>query len=284
MRVKIRLAHRGFLKFSNQLYMFFGAKRQFAFSRRFSKEKALSSLIGLLSLSLLTSCGVKFKTSTDYLISGNEYFKSGDYDHAATDYRQALRKDPKNATAKNNLGVILNEEGKYTEAIELLRQAIQADPKNAIAHYVLANSLTKTGQFDEAIVQAKMATELDKTEPTAYKLMGEAAVAKGDENLAVDAFQCAIKLDPDNDQYHHGLARAYGIGNKIEPLIAEEKKAVELNPDNNEARLALAIALHKQGSDESVSELKKIIAKEPGNAVAQKYLREFEEADSSAAK
>src|SRR5215475_12622481 len=74
-----------------------------------------------LVISCLNSCGSSnlktFKSSTEYVITGNEFFKMGDYFNAEQNYREALRKDPGNATAKNNLGVILNEQGNYPQAI-----------------------------------------------------------------------------------------------------------------------------------------------------------------------
>lgn len=200
----------------------------------------------LAILAVLSACQMNLKTSTEYLISGNEYFKGGDYKNAESDYRTALKLDPSSATAKNNLGVILNEQGQYDEAVAILREAIQADPKNSIAHYVLAKSLIKKGLYDEAMQEAQTATELDKTEPAAYKALAEAALAKGATDVAINAYRCSVRLDPENDEYHHDLAKALGDSADIDGQIAEEKKCLELNPDNKEAKTALEEAMQQR--------------------------------------
>jgi len=152
----------------------------------------------------LSSCSTEFKTSTDYLIAGKEYFKAGDYKKAEVEFQKALKKEPDSATVKatatNNLGVIYNEQGRFDDAINVLKEATTVDPKNAIARYVLANALTKKGRFDEALVEAQMSTELDKSEPGAYRALAEAALGKGDVALAITSYRLASHLEPDKDR------------------------------------------------------------------------------------
>jgi len=88
----------------------------------------LPVVAALLALVSLSACQLNLKTSTEYLISGNEYFKAGDYKNAENDYRTALKLDPSSATAKNNLGVILNEQGQYDEAIAMYHKALVIQP------------------------------------------------------------------------------------------------------------------------------------------------------------
>ena len=78
-----------------------------------------------------------------FLITGNEYFKKGDYESAEKKYREALLSDSNSATALNNLGVILYVQGKYDDAAAVLQRAIDSGPKNATAHYVMSEVLAK---------------------------------------------------------------------------------------------------------------------------------------------
>ena len=59
----------------------------------------------------LTGCGLVRPPANTFLITGNEYFKKGDYDAAEKQYREAVLSDSKSATALNNLGVILYVQG-----------------------------------------------------------------------------------------------------------------------------------------------------------------------------
>ncbi len=244
----------------------------------FKKTKLFGSLF--CCTLTLASCSTEFKTSTDYLIAGKEYFKAGDYKKAEVEFQKALKKEPDSATVKatatNNLGVIYNEEGRFDDAIAVLKEATTVDPKNAIARYVLANALTKKGRFDEALIEAQMSTELDKSEPGAYRSLAEAALGKGDVALAITSYRIATHLEPDNENTHMQLGLALGEVQDWDGQITEERKALDINPDNIEARLALAVALHKKGQvDESLQEVKTVLAKDSDNADAKRIMEAF---------
>ncbi len=216
---------------------------------------------------------MKFKTSTEFLISGNNYFKKGDYAKAEVDYRQALSRDPESATAKHNLGVILNEQGRYEEAIPMLKEALKVDDKDAVGHYVLASALSHKGQFDEAMVEAQKATELDKSEPLAFRALAEAALGKGDVPSAIEAYKAIDLLDASDDEDHHKLGQLLGMSGDNDGEIREQKKAIEQNNHNLDARIALAKAFHRKGSiDDAQEELKKVLEIAPANEESKSLL------------
>jgi superkiller protein 3 len=222
------------------------------FISELSLRRTLASGIGfvcaiIVSECFVTACGMQFKTSTDYLVSGNEYFKTGDYVKAEQEYRQALKLDPKSAIAESNLGVILGEVGRLDEAIATLQRALELDPKNAVAHYVLAEALIKKGHVDEALSQARTAVKLSPAEAAAYRALAHAALARGDASLAVEASNSAVKLDSDNSVSHEYLGQAlFSIGD-LESAQMEEKKALDLDAENNEARLQLTAMQNMTG-------------------------------------
>lgn len=227
--------------------------------------------------SILTCCGMKFKTSTEYLITGNNYFKKGDYAKAELDYRQALKRDPESATAKHNLGVILNEQGRYEEAIPMLKEALKADDKDAVGHYVLASALSHKGQFDEAMVEAQKATQLDKSEPLAFRALAEAALGKGDVATAIEAYRAIDVLDASDDEDHHKLGQLLGMSGDVDGEITEQKRAIDQNSHNLDARIALAKALHRKGNiDKAQEELNKVLEIAPTNEESKGLLELIE--------
>ena len=70
------------------------------------------------------------------------------YDDAIEAYRQALRINPENADAWNNLGIAYNNLKRYDDAIEAYRQALRINPEYANAWYNLgiAYPFPATGQ------------------------------------------------------------------------------------------------------------------------------------------
>lgn len=213
---------------------------------------------------MLCGCG-ELKTATEYLYAGNEAFKTGNYKEAESEYRQAIKLEPKSETALNNLGVVLNEVGRAGEAAEILKQAVAIDPTNGIAYYTLAKALTKQGLYADAIAAARKSIELAPTDLNGHRALAEASLLKAkkegsaeDLTAAVDQFNYVIQVDADDDAAHQSLGEGLSLQKDVEGAIAEEKKAVELNPDNRDARKLLAELLHGKGED--IAALKEIDA------------------------
>jgi Tfp pilus assembly protein PilF len=64
-----------------------------------------------------------------YVFMGNVYFQRHDYDKAESNYRKALKKDPNNADAHNNLAwLFYSKRENLDEAESLTLQAIEMNP------------------------------------------------------------------------------------------------------------------------------------------------------------
>ena len=68
---------------------------------------------------------------------------------ALTLFAEAVRLQPDNADAQNNLGRLLFAQGKHDEGIDHLRAALRAQPAHVAAHFNLANALLQ-GKGDAA--------------------------------------------------------------------------------------------------------------------------------------
>ena len=65
----------------------------------------------------------------------------GDRVGARREYEAALAADSANATALNNLGFLLAQEGRFADAIEPLRQALGLDPNNPTASWTSGTNI-----------------------------------------------------------------------------------------------------------------------------------------------
>ncbi len=70
------------------------------------------------------------KYSFAYKNIGKLYYEMGDFDSSIKAYKTAIEKLPKDAFARNDLGVVLTKKGLIREAIEELKAAIKLDPAN----------------------------------------------------------------------------------------------------------------------------------------------------------
>jgi tetratricopeptide (TPR) repeat protein len=205
--------------------------------------------MAVLGAACVGGCGV-MKNSAEYLISGNEFFKVGDYSHAEKDYREALKRSAtpvERATALNNLGVVLNEEGQYGDAVEVFKEGLTIDPKNVIATYAMAQALVRLKRYDEAIEMARKAIELNPDEAGGHRALADAAFAKGDYQTASDEYRYLTQADSDDDEAHQNLAKAQAANGDTEGAMLENQKAIEINPDNAVAITQQAELLFQKG-------------------------------------
>ena len=117
---------------------------------------------------------------------------------AEADYRKAiqLKLKPGYVPPQNNLGKILEAQGKHEEAIVLQRQAIRLKPDLAEAHIDLGKALNEKGQFDEAVAVLRKAIELDPKSVYAHLHLGGAFFNKRKLDDAIDEWREAISLIP----------------------------------------------------------------------------------------
>jgi 4-amino-4-deoxy-L-arabinose transferase-like glycosyltransferase len=92
-------------------------------------------------------------------------------DAAALSYRDALRWNPRNAPALNNLASIHLAQRTPAEAESLLRRAMDVDADYAGARLNLSMALSMQGRFEEALDAAERALQLDPTSGVARRLV-----------------------------------------------------------------------------------------------------------------
>jgi tetratricopeptide (TPR) repeat protein len=107
-------------------------------------------------------------------------------------------------------GVNLHDEGKYAEAIKKFEEALKANPKDATANYEMANTLIALQEYEKAIKFA------DKVIAGKSKLMGEAYTLKGTAydmlkkpKKAIDTYMNGIKNAPDAQLLYFNLGVTY---------------------------------------------------------------------------
>jgi tetratricopeptide (TPR) repeat protein len=91
---------------------------------------------------------------------GNVFASVGKTDLAISEYRQAIRQNPKLEQAYSSLSLQLSNRGDLQEAEQLASKAIDLNANNASAHANLGVALAKSGKVDQAIVEFQTARDL----------------------------------------------------------------------------------------------------------------------------
>jgi tetratricopeptide (TPR) repeat protein len=141
-------------------------------------------------------------------LSAAAYPVVGYWRTSETLFRQALRVDPLNWVAHNNLGVLLVERGDTAEGITYLRAALDIFPGNEEARYTLAVALEGQGAIQPAIAEYQRLLEGSPGHPLAHNNLGSLLARTGRLDEAVAHFEAAARILPENSGIRMNLARA----------------------------------------------------------------------------
>ncbi|MEJ2745889.1 MAG: tetratricopeptide repeat protein, partial [bacterium] len=130
-------------------------------------------------------------------------------------YKKVLEREPGNAVAHYNLGMVCLHSGNLESAEDELRKASEIDPEMADAFYQLGALLLKKENYYGAVKNLLAAERLEARLPlagalvAAYGGLGRFYLDNGDYENARTNFEEALRLDPSRAPEHVGLGRAH---------------------------------------------------------------------------
>ncbi|MFH2001040.1 MAG: tetratricopeptide repeat protein [Planctomycetota bacterium] len=179
--------------------------------------------------------------------------REGKSAEALSQIRRALQIKPDYQDAHNNLGVILDARGDHSEAITHFLEAVRLDPGDEKAHYNLANALVKTGAMDDAITHYEYAIEIDPGYSQAYNNLGVVLINTGRLAEAIANFSMTLRLSPDHFNAHIHIAAAWAKEGNSREAIRHYRSALAIKPEALQALDGLAWLLATQQGDRSRS-------------------------------
>lgn len=131
-------------------------------------------------------------------------------DDAAAIYRDILGRNPNQPRALNNLGTILEAQGRSDIAIGCYQCAIDLDPGVALIHYNLGH-LYQTGErLDEAVVAYRNAIAIKPSYRSAHFNLTQALIDLGRSDEALTAVDAWLASDPGEERALHLRAALSG--------------------------------------------------------------------------
>lgn len=195
-----------------------------------------------------------FGGSEALMHEGQDMLEHGKLLEARQLLEQAIQKDPNNAEAYATLGNCLERQEAPRLAEQAYAQAIKLDPQNKQALNNLARlQWMHMKNFAESVKLFKRVVDLDPQSPEAYVNLGAAYNfwAANDKKLtpsqkqatfqnAIKTFQQSISLDPEFPKAHANLGQCYLFMGRGEDAERELQKALQLDPTYAFAHFNLA--------------------------------------------
>lgn len=197
----------------------------------------------VLALSLSIQCAsAQTATSQDLVKQGVSLHDQGKYDEAVLRYKEALKQDPANATARYELALTYNALDRNEEAVELCKQILKQDSNPSAGFYsTYGNALDGTKKPKEA---AKIYQEGLKRYPNEGPLYFNLGVTQATSLQqpaeAIANMQQSVRCRPE----HASSLNALGLlqqqqGNRVPALLAM-LRLLQVEPTGPRAEAVLA--------------------------------------------
>lgn len=264
----------------------------------------------LVMTGAICSCsGTPAEKAAKHIKLGDDYAKKEKFPEAVTEYKNAVKAGPNDASLRWKLAKAAMESKDIRLAFQQLQKTVELDPNNYEAKgklgeiyllvgkseeaariadnlvvgwpkvpegYVLKSGLSlRAGKIDEAISQMKTAAALASDKYKFMLVVGNFYLLKRDRKSALEWYDKALAASPNAPEVHVTRGNFHFAVGEMEDGEKEYRKAIELSKDKEDLRISLAENYLYQGRiEDSEKELNSII-KEMDSQKARKHLAEI---------
>jgi len=201
------------------------------------------------------------------------YARNSAWQDETTLLSDIISKNPQSHRAHNNLGVVLNRQGRTKEAMDHYYQALRIKPYHTDAHYNLGNALDNQGRKKEAMDHFLQVLRITPDHTDTHNNLGVILNELGRKKEAVDHFLQALKKNPGHEEAHYNLGNALNEQGRKKEAMNHYYQALRIKPDYVDARNNLGLALMNQGRlDQAVDHFFQALRIDPGYVRAHNNL------------
>ena len=146
-------------------------------------------------------------------------------------YKQALKIDPNNTDAYNNLGLIFSTLGEFQKALDCYEKAIKIKPKSVSTHNNLGLLYEKFKDHRKAVICYQQSIQIEPRYALAYFNLGNVYKILGKFKEAKNSYKKAIEIEPNYAAAHSNFGDLLSELGENEWAKNSYKKAIEINPN-----------------------------------------------------
>ncbi len=183
----------------------------------------------------------------------DQYIEKGRLNHAITRYKKAARMedDPSHRT---DLGDAYAFAELPISAVTQYRKALKRDPKCPEPHFSLAEVYVRYGKWAVAIQEYNIAVELAPGNAFYRYKLACAYKTIGQNDCAIEQLEQAVASRPADGFYHFELASAYADAGRVDDAIPEMEQAVSFSPGDDYYTARLGMFYARTGRYEDAAE------------------------------
>jgi TolB-like protein/DNA-binding winged helix-turn-helix (wHTH) protein/Flp pilus assembly protein TadD len=179
---------------------------------------------------------------------------TGDGDRAASIYRTAIERNPRDADGYIGLARAFEQQNRVDRAAAMYRRAIEVEPDYWAARSAIGKFYVQHGRAAEAVAQLEAATRLVPASALAFNNLGAAMQMSGDLAGAARAFERSLALEPTRSGYSNTGTMYYLLG-RFADAAAMFRKAAALAGEDHRVWGNLADALHQAAEGRAETEV-----------------------------
>jgi protein O-GlcNAc transferase len=200
---------------------------------------------------------------------GDAFLERGDWEQAATCYRQLIAVAPGELDARLNLGYALIEQKRPDEAQEVLRRALEIDPHSVDALFMLGGIAHARDDLRQAAWHWGRLQSIQPDFERVYGGLFHSLFRSGQIEKARAIILEGLRRYPDTAEFHYYLGNLQAGGKEHDAAIQSFERALALEPGSAELHNDLGVALQAQGRvDEAIVSYGKAFALRPDFAEA----------------
>jgi tetratricopeptide (TPR) repeat protein len=162
---------------------------------------------------------------------GEAYRRKGDLQNAIVCLEKAREVNPENIVVLSNLALILDQAARWEEATKVYQVALKLDPNNAIALNNLAYlEAEHGGDLNQAQTLAQRAKQFLPNRPEVSDTLGWIYLKRNLPDNAADIFTELVRANPHSSTFRYHLGQAYQQKGDRAGAVRELTAALHENP------------------------------------------------------